>query len=80
MEYHKDLSKALCYFQYTCCPLVILLKYTVLVSIVMLMILYYIFQQDQMKLLHLPKLPKLPKLTECVKNVKDLMTNIIFSY
>ncbi len=39
--------------------LVILLESTGLVSIVMLMILSYIFQQDQMKL---------SKLTECVKD------------
>ncbi len=36
----------------TCCPLVILLENTELVSIVMLMILNYISQQDQMKLLN----------------------------
>ncbi len=39
-------------FQYTCCPLVILLENTGLVSIAMLMILNYISQQDQMKLLN----------------------------
>ncbi len=38
--------------QYTCCPLVILLENTGLVSIVMLMILDYISQQDQIKLLN----------------------------
>ncbi len=36
----------------TCCPLVILLENTGLVSIAMLMILNYISQQDQMKLLN----------------------------
>ncbi len=35
-------SVLICCFQYTCCPLVILLEYTGLVSIVMLMILNYI--------------------------------------
>ncbi len=42
----------LCYFHYTCCPLEILLENTGLVSIVMLMTLNYISQQDQMTLLN----------------------------
>ncbi len=40
------------YFQYTCCPLVILLENMGYVSIVMLMILNYISQLDQMKLIN----------------------------
>ncbi len=39
-------------FHYICCPLVILLENTGLVSIVMLMTLNYISQQNQMKLLN----------------------------
>ncbi len=50
-------------------PLVILLENTGLVSIIILMILNYISQHDQMELLNYLSL------TECVKNVKDWMTN-----
>ncbi len=52
----------------TCCSLVILLENTGLVSIVMLMILNCIFQQDQIKLLNYLSY-------QSVKNVKDWMTN-----
>ncbi len=54
------------HFQYTCCPLVILLEITGLVSIVLLMILISTRPDET---------SKLSKLTVCVKNVKDWMTN-----
>ncbi len=70
MEYHKDLSYVHCYFHYTCCPLVILLENTGFISIVMLMTLNYISQQDQMKLLNY--------LSSTIKNLGVILDSKLF--
>ncbi len=69
MEYHKYSVLGPVLFQYTCCPLVILLENTGLV--------FHCYADDtQLYILTKPdKTSKLSKLTECVKNIKDWMTN-----